>query len=636
MFCDLFPTKMPTKVSKKAKAKRRQVKKNVKKKMQAASPQVQAANQQNNDSLRQQLLARAMFSGLGYNAQQYGNINNQRRIDQLKQDNQTIAQEINDYKATIDSLKKEKDEYKNKAKEAKKTLKAKEQEKDRAKTEVEMASDKLQEQSRIDNEMQRLKQKQEIINQQLAEKESENKILESKANIDTAEAELNKAKLVNIQRKRMLEENNLYQHLQQVKAEHLITLNENNAMAEAMKSQEFLNPTKELTNAVKALEAEKARRKLLEEHRKKLEEYQLLKLQQDSMPDDKAIEALSKQAAEQINATAEKIRSTKELMYPHQQKMNQYNADLAKREELDNNYYKLQSDNKYLQAQSAKLTDAVRKPINTYNKAKMGVVAQQQINNDTIKRRIDYSNRALGLREENAILDEKYAQLKNTDIPEEEAAALGQAEAVNEVNKEKVQTLRDKRKADFELAKANAKKAYQESPEFNSMINNLVDIEKKAQNMAAQTHQLDLMNKAAEQEQKAELVFQLASGGIKNDLPSLQQVELVENQLKEELGNLSENAKIVQEILTLKRQFPTRWAEFIQANPGADIPASQDALNRPKQDLLGILSGFKGYLQKNPPEESVQETNQAMQPSLGKLMDISNSQQEPNQSENSD
>ena len=625
---------MPAKVSKKVKPKRKQVKKTIKRKVQQNHNPYNTSTEQNvANNLRQQLLARGLF---GYNPQQYGNINNQRRIDQIKQDNQTIAQEINDYKATIDSLKKEKDEYKKKAADAKKTLKAKEQEKDRAKTEVEMASDKLQEQSRIDNEMQRLKQKQEIINQQLAEKNSENKILESKANIDTAEAELNKAKLVNIQRKRMLEENNLYQHLQQVKAEHLITLNENNAMAEAMKSQEFLNPTKELTNTVKALEAEKARRKLLEEHRRKLEEYQLLKLQQDSMPDDKAIEALSKQAAEQINATAEKIRSTKELMYPHQQKMNQYNADLAKREELDNNYYKLQSDNKYLQAQSAKLTDAVRKPINTYNKAKMGVVAQQQINNDTIKRRIDYSNRALGLREENAILDEKYAQLKNTDIPEEEAAALGQAEAVNEVNKEKVQTLRDKRKADFELAKANAKKAYQESPEFNSMINNLVDIEKKAQNMAAQTHQLDLMNKAAEQEQKAELAFQLASGGIKNDLPSLQQVELVENQLKEELSNLSENAKIVQEIFALKRQFPARWAEFIQANPGADIPASQDALNRPKQDLLDILNGFKGYLQKNPPEESVQETNQVMQPSLGKLMDISNSQEEPNQSENSD
>ena len=130
-----------------------------------------------------------------------------------------------------------------------------------------------------------------------------------------------------------------------------------------------------------------------------------------------------------------------------------------------------------------------------------------------------------------------------------------------DINKEKVQTFRAKRKADFELAKANTKKAYQESPEFNSMINNLVD---------------------TEQELKSEFIFQLAASGIKNDLPSIQQVEVVESELKEKLDDMTENDKIVEEILTLKWQFPFRWSEFIQANPSANIPASEDVLNRPK------------------------------------------------------
>lgn len=68
-------------------------------------------NNNNNNNLRQQLLKNNIFP-FGYSQQHYGNISNQRRIEQLMNDNQTIAQKIGQDNATIDTLKKENVELK--------------------------------------------------------------------------------------------------------------------------------------------------------------------------------------------------------------------------------------------------------------------------------------------------------------------------------------------------------------------------------------------------------------------------------------------------------------------------------------------------------------------------------------------
>ena len=78
------------------------------------------------NSLRAQLLARAAFAPtLGFTPQQYGNFTNEKRIDQLRTDNQTMNSQITNDKATIATLESEKeklqteiDEIKNQTKQA--------------------------------------------------------------------------------------------------------------------------------------------------------------------------------------------------------------------------------------------------------------------------------------------------------------------------------------------------------------------------------------------------------------------------------------------------------------------------------------------------------------------------------------
>ena len=73
------------------------------------------------NSLRAQLLARAAFApSLGFTPQQYGNITNERRIEQLRNDNNTMNSQITNDKATIASIEKQNEELKKEVAELKK------------------------------------------------------------------------------------------------------------------------------------------------------------------------------------------------------------------------------------------------------------------------------------------------------------------------------------------------------------------------------------------------------------------------------------------------------------------------------------------------------------------------------------
>lgn len=76
----------------------------------------------NRNNLRNQLMARLAFGPLGFSPQQNGNLNNERRIDQMRQDNQTINDAMHKSEATIEALIKENKELKSEAKEKVKSV----------------------------------------------------------------------------------------------------------------------------------------------------------------------------------------------------------------------------------------------------------------------------------------------------------------------------------------------------------------------------------------------------------------------------------------------------------------------------------------------------------------------------------
>ena len=237
---------MPAKKSIKKVVKKKQVKKSIRSKIKKHNEQnnnemslnpslmnpslpTQATNisqlhGQNN--LRAQLLARAAFAPtLGFTPQQYGNFTNERRIEQLRNDNNTMNSQITNDKATIATLEKQNEELKKEVAESKKTKKNAQKEHDKTQHEMEMMDDELHEAERIEMKNERKKKKVLRTKEQLAEVNRENKIGELKKMQTVLDTKVHEQKLKKEQLTEEIQKNTEYQEFQK-KISRLCTISE--------------------------------------------------------------------------------------------------------------------------------------------------------------------------------------------------------------------------------------------------------------------------------------------------------------------------------------------------------------------------------------------------------------------------
>ena len=120
------------------------------KKANSSNSQIQPLSS-NGSGLHAQLLQRTgLIPTLGFGPQQYGNINNERKIDQLKNNNQMATQQINNDKATIDFMTQEKARLDAEVEDLKKPKKEAKQKLEKTTNEREMMQDDVAEAERID------------------------------------------------------------------------------------------------------------------------------------------------------------------------------------------------------------------------------------------------------------------------------------------------------------------------------------------------------------------------------------------------------------------------------------------------------------------------------------------------------
>ena len=557
----------------------------------------QQNNNNNNNNLRQQLLKNNIFP-FGYSQQQYGNISNQRRIEQLMNDNQTIAQKIGQDNATIDTLKKENVELKEDLKKRKSELRGIKSAKEKAESDLETTKIQLDEATRIERETKNLRSKNAIAKQQLDEINSANNILKLKTEGDSLESEVNSAKLLNIHLKNQMDSNKEYQRVQELKREHAILLNENNGMQEAMKDESFTNPNKELVKTTKQLEIEKYRRKLLDKQIKKQEEINQLNLQIQSTPDEKDLKEYVDQYTKAIKDNELEIIDTKERLYNAQQPIREYEDLVKRRNDLEQQLLNLKHEHESLSALSAKLNDQKNKGINKFVEQKLANVAQQQENNEFVQRQIERTRQFNKLREEKVILDSKIESLKKDLSPEEkdEIEKLSKQEEDNQLKKESIQTLRQQRKVKFETSKLNSKNAYLNSPEYNKMCNNIAKQEGETQIMIEQNKQMDLLNKATQKKNEAVIAKNVQDKVVEQDLNSVKQVIFLTEELTENLNELTEKSKIIKKLNEYRRNYLDLWEQFVASYKSTDISNISTFENLPISILKEILNGFSQYV----------------------------------------
>ena len=198
-----------------------------------------------------------------------------------------------------------------------------------------------------------------------------------------------------------------------------------------------------------------------------------------------------------------------------------------------------------------------------------------------------------------------------------ENAAL---EIANESMNERINATKLNRKAMFDRSRLEAQQKFMESEEVNEMSQNIARLQDEAYKMQKENEQLDLLNKTEEERKKALLVYEYKAKAIDQDLPLVQQVQAAAELHDDLIGKMNRKLPVIEEILDLKRQYPARWQEFISLNPAAVSPTKEAMMNRPIGELQGILSGFKGYLDKTPPD-SINDTSSIEEPVMETHLD---------------
>ena len=342
---------MPAKKSIKKVVKKKQVKKSIRNKIKK-----QHEEQNNNEmslmnpsstnpssisqlhgqnSLRAQLLARAAFAPtLGFTPQQYGNFTNEKRIEQLRNDNNTMNSQITNDKALIASIEKQNEDLKKEVAELKKKKKESKSKLDKARHESEMVEDELQESKRIDMETMRQQQRKQNAQLQLSEYNRQNEIIKNKTEADTLEAQTHTAKMMNQQLLKKYEENKAYQRLTQLRNEYENIVNENQSLQTVMADPSFANPNEELKKVQLDIMKEQYKKELNEKKIQKQMELNDIKNKSQTIPATE-LEAYTTQHIEDIKKLETDILAEKEKMRPNQQKINEYQYMLDKEDELE-------------------------------------------------------------------------------------------------------------------------------------------------------------------------------------------------------------------------------------------------------------------------------------------------------------
>ena len=517
---------------------------------------------QNQNSIRNILLARSLMNPLGFAPQQYGNISNERRIQQLKNDNQSSTQQLSNDKILIDSLNQQLTQNKSESKNLKKQIKELNRKLEKAVSDREIMQDEVNESERIDEKTHREKLRKQNLERRKAEANRENQIIKDKTQADLLESQIHQEQLTHEQLQKEYMKNHYYKDLE-IKQKELQQLkSENAALQSLIKSKDFLDSNKEIEETYKSIEIEKFKNKLLQDEEKKKQEIFQAKIEMDSLPSEKDMEAVTQQHI--------------------------LNMDKLNRKQID-------------------VEDRIKTkkiPIGTYNHI---IEEEEKLNNSLI----DAQNEEFKLYAEQDVINQKIeANKENLD---KNLKILGNQIAENELtnnaNLQLKNEFENKRKAEFENAKSKANLQFQNTPEIKQINNEIIQTQASVIKLQRETDQQNLLAKQQKEAQKAMISEQVSQKTIDNGLSSVEQASyLIQNELQPRIQNIQQKEQIAQRMNELIQAHQTAWSAYISMHPDIQNVAGSNYKNASLDELNQLYRDFEIFARSfQPPPNS---TNQ--------------------------
>ena len=567
------------------------------------------AAKQKNNSIRGQLMnvaAQNIANGIrpfGYASQQYGNINNERRIEQLRNDSNLKSSELQNTNAIIETMQKNIKDLSADLKNAKKEKKKIKAEHDKAEHDKEMAEDVLNENRRLEMDNERLREKTRIAERQNALIDKDIHIGELKKQKIELEANLHQKELEKINKQKQIEANIIYNEKLKLQNDIDLTLAENASYENILKSESFNNPNKEYIEKAKQLQLAK------EENLYKKKLYDLAlenKRQQEelaAMPTVEELNAITKQFADQTIELRNNTILLKQQNIALQDQIDIYDyhhdqyKDAAKAEIIEQ--YKLNT----LSNQLKYTTDQLKKTdANKLYNDQIKRTADLRVKNERQESKLKDKQELLELKKKNDIL-EKMNEAKTMDLTQDEkdlTESIGAEKARNVILQKKQKLKNDLHEAELKKSEAQANNDYHNSKEYQDLSQNIVELKVETQKNLNKAAALKKTAALAKQLDQSKMTYEITNKLVNANAIDAQELDYHLQEASNLYQNKTQKDLIVKQINDKLNVYPEQWELFkhIRGNENVDdlIINDYSAID----DLKDVYNRFSRFVGITP------------------------------------
>ena len=567
-------------------------------------------NSKPNNSIRSQLMniaAQNMANGIrpfGFAPQQYGNVNNERRIEQLRNDAHLKSSELQNTNAIIENMQKEIKDLSADLASAKKEKKKVKSQFDKAEHDKDMAEDILNENIKLEMKNERLREQTRMLERQNALVDKDVHIGKLKKNKVDLEANLQQKQLEAIAKQKQIESNTIYNDINKLQNEIDAVIAQNAAYDEILKSDEFKKPNAEYVEKTKQLHLVKEKNRQNQELYKIELENKHLQEELAANPTVEELNAVAQQFAARANTHRNNAMNLKFQQLAQQDALDLFNHHHdqymnAKKDEITEGYKlnMLTNQVKYTNDQLKK-TDANKR----YN-AQIKRTANIRIKNARQALKLQNNQDLLKLKKENDIMnimnESKHHELTQDD--KDLSKSIGAEKARNVALKRQQRLNDDLYESKLKSSEEKANNDFHNTPEYQNMLKN--DIETKVETQK-NLNEADMMKKtaaAARQLEQSKLSFEVSRQLTNIGASDVEQVNFHLNEANRTYQNMTAKNQIINALNQRIHTFRDRWLDFIRLPNYAGVP---DVLNddyTSAEVIQDIYNQFDRFLSTTPP-----------------------------------
>ena len=562
-------------------------------------------NTRPNNSIRSQIMniaAQNMANGIrpfGYSSQQYGNINNERRIEQLRNDSNLKSSELQNTNAIIENMQKEIKDLSADLASAKKEKKKIKAEHDKAEHDKEMAEDVLNENKRLEMDNDRLLEKKRSLERQNALVDKDIHIGELKKDKIAMEANLHQQQLEAIEKQKQIEANTIFNENLKLQNELDRVIAENAAYEDILKSEAFKNPNKEYIEKTKQLHLAK------EENRQKQELYKRAlenKHQQEelsAMPTVEELDAMAKQFADQTIQLRNNEMALKQQNIAIQDQIDLYDFHHEQFKNAAKDEFKEQYKLNILTNQNAYLQEQMKKTnANKRYNAQIKRTAQIRMKNERQAEKLKINQELYELKKKNDIM-EKMIESKPNELTQDEqilTKSIGEEKARNIALKKKQQLKEDLHESELKKSEEQANNDFRKTDEYKDYLNDNINIKIETQKNLNNADNLKTRNELEKQLDRSKQTFELTNKILNADVNDVDQLDYHLKAASNLYDNLTKKDLIVKDINDKKRIYPEQWEVLLRLqgneNVNETITGDYSSIN----DLKDIYDRFVRFV----------------------------------------